>query len=100
MSRNCAYKEAKEKGKEVKMRDLVGFFVCLFLAREKRTLKWGFRKLGFYPSSAERFPQIIFPFLKLTAKKYKLVFKFILIIPRLRFGWQSLHATIKQNYKT
>lgn len=38
MSRNCAYKEAKEKGKGVKMGDLVGFF-CLFVSgkREKNT---------------------------------------------------------------
>lgn len=29
-------------------------------------------------------------------KKYKLVFKFILIIPSLHFEWPRLHVTIKQ----
>lgn len=32
-----------------------------FLGREKRTLKGEIKKLGFYPSSADRFPRIKSP---------------------------------------
>lgn len=39
------------------MEDLLFLVLFFFLVREKRTLKWGFRKLGFYPSSTERFSQ-------------------------------------------
>lgn len=51
----------------------------------------------FLESSTNYFPllELIFLFIKLTVKKYKVVFKFIFIIPSLHFEWQRLHVTIK-----
>lgn len=40
----------------------VGFILFAPLVRERRMLKWGIRKLGFYPSAAELFLHITSPF--------------------------------------